>query len=64
MSWFWYANIPVEQVACSPSVNMGLPQGSDGVLDSNRKDFALGTLGGIEELSTYVEQWRYFVGEA
>jgi hypothetical protein len=40
------------------------PQGSDGVLDINRKAFTLGTLWVIEELFTYVGQWRYFVGDA
>jgi len=52
MSWLWFANIPVEHGACLQSVNMGLPQGSNGVLDINRQDFASGTLGVIEELCT------------
>jgi hypothetical protein len=40
------------------------PQGSDGVFDINRKDCASGTLEVIEELFTYVGQWRDFVGDA
>ena len=64
MRWLWFANIPVEHGACLQSVNMGLPQGSNGVLDINRKDFASGILWVIEELFTYVGQWRYFVSDA
>jgi hypothetical protein len=26
MSWFWFANIPVEHVVCSRSINIGLPK--------------------------------------
>ena len=64
MSWPWFANIPVEHVTRSRSVNIGLPQDTYGVLDINRKDFELGTLWVIEELFTDVGQWRHFAGDA
>jgi hypothetical protein len=51
-TWGIYAPNPVEHGACSQAVNIGLPQGSDGVRDINRQDFASGTLWVIEELFT------------